>query len=76
MEVMQLEWSNTRGSFLSSKNLCCYCNDSFPVSARFLHFPADPEESTTKTHGLPNLNEIAFEHTLMYAELQAVKILG
>lgn len=75
MKQTQVEWSNVGGSLLSSK-ICYYCNDSFPASAQFLHFPADPEDSTTKTRGLPNLNEIEFDHTLMYAELHAVKILS
>lgn len=74
MKEMQVEWSNVGRSLVCSKN-CYYHNNSFPASARFLHFPADPEESTTKTSRLPNLNKIEFDHALMYAELHAMKIL-
>lgn len=60
MKETQVEWCNTEGSLLSSK-ISYYYSGSFPASARFLNFPADPEE--TKTCGLPNLNEIEFDHT-------------
>lgn len=59
MKETQVEWCNTEGSLLSFKT-CYYYGGSFPPSAQFLHFPADPEE--TKTHGLPNLNVMEFDH--------------
>lgn len=39
-------------------------------------FQLTQRESTTKTCALPNLNEVEFNHMLMYNEPHAVKILG